>query len=200
MLGSRRLRRPGAAARGPAPDVACNRRAGSASPASDDRCRSSAAGGPRRASSTPPHRFTRFRRGATGISALSSRGAHDLDDGGERGMCRWMAWHGQPVLIEELLFKTEHGLIDQSLHSRMGAETDQRRRLRGRLVRRAARARASTAASSPAWGDANLRDLAGAHRVAAVPRPRARDDRARRCSRPTATRSATGAGCSSTTA
>src|SRR3954453_8998027 len=38
-------------------------------------------------------------------------------------MCRWMAWHGQPVLIEELLFNTEHGLVDQSLHSRMGAET-----------------------------------------------------------------------------
>ena len=38
-------------------------------------------------------------------------------------MCRWMAWHGQPVLIEELLFKPKHGLIDQSLHARMGAET-----------------------------------------------------------------------------
>ena len=51
-------------------------------------------------------------------------------------MCRWMAWSGQPVLIEELLFKTKHGLVDQSLHSRMGAETDERRRLRRRLVRR----------------------------------------------------------------
>jgi hypothetical protein len=28
-----------------------------------------------------------------------------------------MAWHGQPVLIEELLFKPRHSLIDQSLHS-----------------------------------------------------------------------------------
>ena len=37
-------------------------------------------------------------------------------------MCRWMAWHGQPVLIDELLFKTQHGIVDQSLHSRMGAE------------------------------------------------------------------------------
>jgi glutamine amidotransferase len=33
-----------------------------------------------------------------------------------------MAWLGQPVLIEELLFKTEHGIVDQSLHARMGAE------------------------------------------------------------------------------
>ncbi len=38
-------------------------------------------------------------------------------------MCRWMAWSGQPLLLEELLFKTQHGLVDQSLHSRMGAET-----------------------------------------------------------------------------
>jgi predicted glutamine amidotransferase len=37
-------------------------------------------------------------------------------------MCRWMAWFGQPVLIEELLFKTQHGIVDQSLHARMGAE------------------------------------------------------------------------------
>ena len=37
-------------------------------------------------------------------------------------MCRWMAWPGQPVLIEELLFKSQHGIVDQSLHARMGAE------------------------------------------------------------------------------
>ena len=37
-------------------------------------------------------------------------------------MCRWMAWLGQPVLIEELLFKSPHGIVDQSLHARMGAE------------------------------------------------------------------------------
>ena len=38
-------------------------------------------------------------------------------------MCRWMAWYGQPVLIEELLFKPKHGLIDQSRHARLGVET-----------------------------------------------------------------------------
>ena len=38
-------------------------------------------------------------------------------------MCRWMAWSGQPVLVEELLFKSQHGLIDQSLHSKLGVET-----------------------------------------------------------------------------
>ena len=37
-------------------------------------------------------------------------------------MCRWLAYSGSPVLIEELL-KPKHSLIDQSLHSRLGAET-----------------------------------------------------------------------------
>ena len=38
-------------------------------------------------------------------------------------MCRWMAWSGQKLLIDDLLFKPPHGLVDQSLHSRMGVET-----------------------------------------------------------------------------
>jgi predicted glutamine amidotransferase len=75
-------------------------------------------------------------------------------------MCRWMAWHGQPVLLDELLFKPKHGLIDQSLHSRMGAETTNGDGFgvgwygtgEGPGVYRSI---------SPAWGDANLRHLAG---------------------------------------
>lgn len=38
-------------------------------------------------------------------------------------MCRWNAYIGQPLLIGELLYRTKRGLIDESLHSRMGAET-----------------------------------------------------------------------------
>jgi len=75
-------------------------------------------------------------------------------------MCRWMAWHGQPVIVEELLFKSQHGLIDQSLHDRMGAETTNGDGFGlgwygtgdGPGVYRSV---------SPAWGDPNLRDLAG---------------------------------------
>jgi len=71
-----------------------------------------------------------------------------------------MAWKGQPVLVEELLFKTQHGLIDQSLHSRMGAETTNGDGFglgwygtgAGPGVYRSV---------APAWGDANLRHLAG---------------------------------------
>jgi len=38
-------------------------------------------------------------------------------------VCRWLAYSGSPVLLEELLLKPKHSLIDQSLHSRLGAET-----------------------------------------------------------------------------
>jgi predicted glutamine amidotransferase len=75
-------------------------------------------------------------------------------------MCRWMAWTGQPVLVEELLFKTKHGIVDQSLHSRMGAEPTNGDGFGlgwygtgdGPGVYRSV---------APAWGDANLRELAG---------------------------------------
>ena len=32
-------------------------------------------------------------------------------------MCRWLAYSGAPILLEEVLFKTDHSLIDQSLRS-----------------------------------------------------------------------------------
>jgi predicted glutamine amidotransferase len=38
-------------------------------------------------------------------------------------MCRWLAYTGSPVRLEELLLKPGHSLIDQSLHSRLGATT-----------------------------------------------------------------------------
>ncbi|MGZ4187995.1 MAG: class II glutamine amidotransferase [Solirubrobacteraceae bacterium] len=38
-------------------------------------------------------------------------------------MCRWLAYSGSPVLLRKALYTPAHSLIDQSLHSRMGAET-----------------------------------------------------------------------------
>jgi glutamine amidotransferase len=70
-----------------------------------------------------------------------------------------MAWLGQPVLIEELLFKSPHGIVDQSLHARMGAEPTNGDGFglgwygtgEGPGVYRSV---------SPAWGDPNLHELA----------------------------------------
>jgi glutamine amidotransferase len=38
-------------------------------------------------------------------------------------MCRWLAYSGDPIPIEWLVFQPQHSLIDQSLHSRLGATT-----------------------------------------------------------------------------
>jgi predicted glutamine amidotransferase len=38
-------------------------------------------------------------------------------------MCRWLAYSGSPILLDELLLKPVHSLIDQSLHSKLGATT-----------------------------------------------------------------------------
>jgi predicted glutamine amidotransferase len=74
-------------------------------------------------------------------------------------MCRWMAWLGQPVLIEELLFNSPHGIVDQSLNARMGAEPTNGDGFglgwygtgEGPGIYRSV---------LPAWGDPNLRELA----------------------------------------
>jgi predicted glutamine amidotransferase len=73
-------------------------------------------------------------------------------------MCRWMAWFGQPVLMEEVVFKTQHGIVDQSLHARMGAEPTNGDGFglgwygdgEGPGVYRSV---------APAWSDENLREL-----------------------------------------
>ena len=74
-------------------------------------------------------------------------------------MCRWMAWLGQPVLIEELLFNTEHGIVDQSLHARMGAEPTNGDGF-GLGWYGTGNGPALYRSVAPAWGDANLRELA----------------------------------------
>ena len=74
-------------------------------------------------------------------------------------MCRWMAWSGQPVLVEELLFKPPHGLIDQSLHSRMGVETTNGDGF-GLGWYGGGEGPGVYHSIAPAWGDVNLREIA----------------------------------------
>lgn len=74
-------------------------------------------------------------------------------------MCRWLAYSGSPVLIEDLLYKPAHSLVVQSMHSTMGAETTNgdgfgvgwygTRDTPG-VFR----------STEPAWNDRNLRELA----------------------------------------
>jgi predicted glutamine amidotransferase len=74
-------------------------------------------------------------------------------------VCRWLAYSGTSIRLEELLVKRERSLIDQSLHARLGATTtngdgfgvgwydDQQL---PRIYR----------STHPAWNDRNLRELA----------------------------------------
>ncbi|AXI79125.1 class II glutamine amidotransferase [Peterkaempfera bronchialis] len=38
-------------------------------------------------------------------------------------MCRWLAYSGSPIMLEDIVYKPAHSLIDQSLHSKLGVET-----------------------------------------------------------------------------
>lgn len=74
-------------------------------------------------------------------------------------MCRWLAYSGGPLYLEDLILKPTHSLIDQSLHARTGETTTNgdgfgvgwygSRELPGlyKDIR-------------PAWNDRNLQDLA----------------------------------------
>ena len=81
-------------------------------------------------------------------------------------MCRWLAYIGSPLLLEELLYKPPHSLIDQSLHAQLGATTTNGdgtgvgwygEHPSPGLYR----------SVTPAWGDLNLRELAGQVRARA---------------------------------
>ena len=75
-------------------------------------------------------------------------------------MCRWLAYSGTPVLLEELLYKPKHSLIDQSLHSRLGAETTNGDGF-GVGWYGESETPGTFKSIEPAWNDRNLRDLAG---------------------------------------
>jgi hypothetical protein len=112
-------------------------------------------------------------------------------------MCRWLAYSGAPILLEEALYAPAHSLIDQSLHSTLGAEATNgdgfgigwydAAPTPGVSRASSQHGMTTTCASSPATSapDASLRTSA----------PRS----ARRCSRPIVIRFATAAGFGCTT-
>jgi predicted glutamine amidotransferase len=74
-------------------------------------------------------------------------------------MCRWLAYSGSPIKLEELLVKRDRSLIDQSLHAREGATTTNGD---GFGVGWYGASETPTVYRSvhPAWNDRNLRELA----------------------------------------
>jgi len=74
-------------------------------------------------------------------------------------MCRWLAYYGDPIPLEALLFKRQHSLIDQSLHSRLGATTTNGDGF-GVGWYNGGEEPGLYRSVHPAWNDRNLRDLA----------------------------------------
>ncbi|MFB7555090.1 class II glutamine amidotransferase [Streptomyces brevispora] len=76
-------------------------------------------------------------------------------------MCRWLAYAGTSVVLSDLLYKPEHSLIDQSLHSRMGVETTNGDGFGIGWYGSDAGTPAIIRDTGPAWNNRNLREIAG---------------------------------------
>jgi predicted glutamine amidotransferase len=74
-------------------------------------------------------------------------------------MCRWLAYDGAPILLEDLLFKPKHSLIDQSMSSK-SAETPTNGDGFGIGWYGPRPTPGLYRSIRPAWNDFNLRDLA----------------------------------------
>jgi predicted glutamine amidotransferase len=75
-------------------------------------------------------------------------------------MCRWLAYSGSPIKLEELLLKRDHSLIDQSLHSRMGATTTNGDGFGVGWYDGDGEPPRVYHSTHPAWNDRNLKELA----------------------------------------
>jgi predicted glutamine amidotransferase len=75
-------------------------------------------------------------------------------------MCRWLAYSGSPILIEELLYKPKHSLIDQSRHARLGVDTTNGDGFGVGWYDQDGQPPAVFRSIEPAWNDRNLREVA----------------------------------------
>ena len=75
-------------------------------------------------------------------------------------MCRWLAYSGSPILLEALLYRPEHSLIDQSRHARMGVETTNGDGFGVGWYGPDAEVPAVFRTIEPAWNDRNVREVA----------------------------------------
>jgi predicted glutamine amidotransferase len=73
-------------------------------------------------------------------------------------MCRWLAYSGSPVSLEDLLYKPQNSLVVQSRHSRLGAETTNGDGF-GIGWYGIAQTPGLFKSTDPAWNDRNLREL-----------------------------------------
>ncbi|MFD9728889.1 class II glutamine amidotransferase [Streptomyces sp. NPDC059072] len=76
-------------------------------------------------------------------------------------MCRWLAYSGTPLLLDTILYKPAHSLIDQSLHSKLGVETTNGDGFGvGWYTEEDTGGPAILREIGPAWSNRNLREIA----------------------------------------
>ncbi|WSQ14561.1 class II glutamine amidotransferase [Streptomyces sp. NBC_01231] len=75
-------------------------------------------------------------------------------------MCRWLAYSGTPILLDTILYRPAHSLIDQSLHSRMGVETTNGDGFGVGWYSPDIDSPAVVRDTGPAWSNRNLREIA----------------------------------------
>ena len=73
-------------------------------------------------------------------------------------MCRWLAYTGAPIKLSQVLYTNEHSLIDQSLHSKLGAEATNGDGF-GVGWYDSSETPDLFRSTEPAWNDANLHEL-----------------------------------------
>jgi predicted glutamine amidotransferase len=73
-------------------------------------------------------------------------------------MCRWLAYSGSPILLTDVLYTPVHSLIDQSLRSKLGAETTNGDGF-GVGWYDARPAPGIFRSTDPAWNDQNLHEI-----------------------------------------
>ncbi|MEW2635231.1 class II glutamine amidotransferase [Streptomyces sp. NPDC048389] len=74
-------------------------------------------------------------------------------------MCRWLAYTGTPVLLDSVLYRPAHSLIDQSLHARMGVETTNGDGFGIGWYSPGMDTPAVVRDTGPAWNNRNLREI-----------------------------------------
>ncbi|MEV7439963.1 class II glutamine amidotransferase [Streptomyces sp. NPDC091204] len=75
-------------------------------------------------------------------------------------MCRWLAYSGTPMLLDTILYKPAHSLIDQSLHSKLGVETTNGDGFGIGWYTDEIESPALLRDVGPAWNNRNLREMA----------------------------------------
>ncbi|WP_432057916.1 class II glutamine amidotransferase [Streptomyces sp. bgisy022] len=76
-------------------------------------------------------------------------------------MCRWLAYSGTPILLDSILYRPAHSLIDQSLHAKMGVETTNGDGFGVGWYGEGNGTPAVLREIGPAWSNRNLREISG---------------------------------------